>query len=118
MHSRNVNLYGQYGARLDRTATVEGRRHPPRLAQFLNKSGFLGGGPEIHLNRLENLWVDRIIYTHHWRALLKDLSDEWTAAAIAVSYDFPFRSARLIQNIMNLGRSDVGVSGVNLIGLD
>lgn len=83
VHSRNVNLYGQYGARLDRTATVEGRRHPPRLAAFLSRSGLLGGGPEIHLNRLENLWVDRIIYTHHWRALLKDLSDEWTAAAVA-----------------------------------
>ncbi|KAG9078980.1 hypothetical protein FRC06_008018, partial [Ceratobasidium sp. 370] len=55
-HGRNVNMYGQYGARLDRTATVEDKRH-------------------------ENLWVDRIIYTHHWRALLHDLYQEWTMAA-------------------------------------
>ena len=88
MHSRNVNLYGQYGARLDRTATVEGRHHPGRSPAYLWRSMVLGGGPEIHLNRLENLWVDRIIYTHHWRALLKDLSDEWSFAAGAVSLRF------------------------------
>ena len=83
VHSRNVNVYGQFGARLDRTATVEGRRHPPRGSGYLYQSSLYGGGPVIHLNRLENLWVDRIIYTHHWRALLKDLNDEWTGAAIA-----------------------------------
>ncbi|QRV98025.1 WW domain protein [Ceratobasidium sp. AG-Ba] len=83
VHSRNVNLYGQYGARLDRTATVEGRRHPFRSSLYLYRSRMLGGGPEIHLNRLENLWVDRIIYTHHWRALLRDLFEEWTSAAVA-----------------------------------
>lgn len=81
VHSRNVNLYGQYGARLDRTATVEGRHHPPRPPSYMQRSALFGGGPEIHLNRIENLWVDRIIYTHHWRALLKDLSDEWIVAA-------------------------------------
>lgn len=80
VHSRNVNLYGQYGARLDRTATVEGRRHPPRSEGYMYKSVLLGGGPVIHLNRLENLWVDRIIYTHHWRGLIHDLIEEWSMA--------------------------------------
>ncbi|CAE6440796.1 unnamed protein product [Rhizoctonia solani] len=80
VHSRNVNLYGQYGARLDRTATVEGRRHPPRSEGYMYKSVLLGGGPVIHLNRLENLWVDRIIYTHHWRGLINDLTEEWSTA--------------------------------------
>ncbi|CAE6453667.1 unnamed protein product, partial [Rhizoctonia solani] len=77
---RNVNLYGQYGARLDRTATVEGRRHPLRSEGYMYKSVLLGGGPVIHLNRLENLWVDRIIYTHHWRGLINDLIEEWSMA--------------------------------------
>ncbi|KAH7311158.1 hypothetical protein B0J17DRAFT_724801 [Rhizoctonia solani] len=80
VHSRNVNLYGQYGARLDRTATVEGRRHPSRSEGYMYKSVLLGGGPVIHLNRLENLWVDRIIYTHHWRGLINDLIEEWSTA--------------------------------------
>ncbi|KAG8716310.1 hypothetical protein FRC08_009617 [Ceratobasidium sp. 394] len=81
VHSRNVNLYGQYGARLDRTATVEDKRHPARSSSYLYRNALLGGGPIIHLTRLENLWVDRIIYTHHWRALLHDLYQEWTMAA-------------------------------------
>jgi hypothetical protein len=80
VHSRNVNLYGQYGARLDRTATVEDKRHPARSSSYLYRDGMLGGGAGIHLTRLENLWVDRIIYTHHWRALLNDLYQEWTMA--------------------------------------
>ncbi|ELU39186.1 WW domain-containing protein [Rhizoctonia solani AG-1 IA] len=82
--SRNVNLYGQYGARLDRTATVEGRRHPPRSEGYMYKNVLLGGGPVIHLNRLENLWVDRIIYTHHWRGLLNDLIEEWSMAVAGI----------------------------------
>ncbi|KAG8764062.1 hypothetical protein FRC12_008298, partial [Ceratobasidium sp. 428] len=77
-----MNLYGQYGARLDRTATVEGRRHPVR-SLYLHQSKMLGEGPGIHLNRLEDPWVDRIIYTHHWRAFLRDLFEKWTSTLVA-----------------------------------
>ncbi|KAG8717007.1 hypothetical protein FRC09_014898 [Ceratobasidium sp. 395] len=86
-HSRNVNMYGQYGARLDQTATIEGRRHSVRSSSYLYRSKTLGGGPEIHLNRLENLWVDRIIYTHHWRALLRDLIEKRTSASATLIID-------------------------------
>ncbi|KAG8713145.1 hypothetical protein FRC11_013151, partial [Ceratobasidium sp. 423] len=60
------------------TATVEGRRHPPPSEGYTYKSMLLGGGPVIHLNRLENLWADRIIYTYHWRGLVSDLIEKWS----------------------------------------
>ncbi|EUC57446.1 tyrosine kinase family catalytic domain protein [Rhizoctonia solani AG-3 Rhs1AP] len=72
VHGRNANLYGQYGARLDRTATVEERRHPPRSEGYMYKSVLLGAGPAIYPNRLENLWADRIVYTHKWCGLIND----------------------------------------------
>ncbi|KAG8717391.1 hypothetical protein FRC09_014351 [Ceratobasidium sp. 395] len=34
---------------------------------------------ESSTSRLENLWVDRIAYTHHWRALLRDLIEKRTS---------------------------------------
>ncbi|KDN34022.1 hypothetical protein RSAG8_12883, partial [Rhizoctonia solani AG-8 WAC10335] len=48
VHNRNVNLYGQYRARLDRTTTVEGRHHPPRSGGYTYKSVLLGGGSVIN----------------------------------------------------------------------
>lgn len=75
----------------------------------MQRSALFGGGPEIHFNRIENLWAHRIIYTHHWRALLKDLSDEWIAAAAAVSGWLVEQKNQLNLNYTS-GRTDVGVS--------
>lgn len=92
---------------------MEGKHHPPRSDSFIYRDGLLGGGAVIHLNRLENLWVDRIIYTHHWRSLLKDLYEEWTMAVGAVrnlSFLVVVCLPAAISTMRVLGRCDVGVS--------
>ncbi|CCO26350.1 hypothetical protein BN14_00373 [Rhizoctonia solani AG-1 IB] len=81
IQSQIVNLHGEQWARADRTMIVTGQHPPTRTARYLQLSKLMFDCPLTHLNRLERVWTDRIIYSHHWKKLLAELNDEWVAAA-------------------------------------
>ncbi|KAJ1310055.1 hypothetical protein OPQ81_006807 [Rhizoctonia solani] len=81
IQSQIINLHGEQSARADRTMVVTGQHPPTRTAVFLTLSKLMFNCPVTHLNRLENAWSDRIIYSHHWKKLLGELTEEWIVAA-------------------------------------
>ncbi|CAE6463211.1 unnamed protein product [Rhizoctonia solani] len=82
IQSQIINLHGEQWARADRTMVVTGQRPPARTALYLQLSKYMFDCPATHLNRLEHAWTDRIIYSHHWKKLLRELIEEWVVAAI------------------------------------
>ncbi|QRV86426.1 hypothetical protein RhiJN_14444 [Ceratobasidium sp. AG-Ba] len=83
IQSQIVNLFGEECARPDRTVVVTGQHASHRSPAYLRYSKAMFEGPSIHLDKLEHIWVERIIYTHHWRKLVTDLIEEWTGALAA-----------------------------------
>ncbi|CAE6484529.1 unnamed protein product [Rhizoctonia solani] len=81
IQSQIINLHGERCARADRMMVVTGQRPPTRTARYLQLSKLMFDCPVTHLNRLEQAWTDRIIYSHHWKKLLGELNEEWVAAA-------------------------------------
>ncbi|KAH7340602.1 hypothetical protein B0J17DRAFT_326372 [Rhizoctonia solani] len=81
IQSQIINLHGEQWARADRTMIVTGQRPPARTALYLQFSKYMFDCPATHLNRLEHAWTDRIIYSHHWKKLLRELIEEWVVAA-------------------------------------
>ncbi|CAE6472793.1 unnamed protein product [Rhizoctonia solani] len=81
IQSQIINLHGEKWARADRTMIVTGQRPPARTAFYLQLSKYMFDCPATHLDRLEHAWADRIIYSHYWKKLLKELVEEWAVAA-------------------------------------
>ncbi|KAG8697206.1 hypothetical protein FRC09_008010 [Ceratobasidium sp. 395] len=124
IQSQIVNLYGEDCARLDRTIVVTGQHASNRSSTYLNYSKAMFNGPTIHLDKLEHIWVERIIYTHHWRKLVADLIEEWTGALAAagvawVSNAVLLSTASSLIVILLLGLSTASVvfGGVKALSL-
>ncbi|KAG8769231.1 hypothetical protein FRC12_005088 [Ceratobasidium sp. 428] len=114
IQSQIVNLYGEDCARLDRTIVVTGQHASNRASTYLTYSKAMFNGPTVHLDKLEHIWVERIIYTHHWRKLVTDLIEEWTGALAAagvvwVSDAILLSTASSLMVILLLGLSTASV---------
>ncbi|KAG8715997.1 hypothetical protein FRC08_009953 [Ceratobasidium sp. 394] len=123
--SQIVNLYGEECARLDRTVVVTGQHASRRSSSYIAYSKVMFNSPAIHLDKLERIWVERIIYTHLWRMLVADLIEEWTgalaaAAVVWVSDAVLLSTASSLMVIILLGLSTAcvifgGVKALSLI---
>ncbi|KAF8610462.1 hypothetical protein BDV93DRAFT_601466 [Ceratobasidium sp. AG-I] len=114
IQSQIVNLHGESCARLDRTAVVTGQHASVRSESYLQFSKLMFDCPVIHLTKLEHVWIERIIYTHHWRKLVTDLIQEWTGAlaftaVVWVSNAILFSTASSPIVILLLGASTASV---------
>jgi hypothetical protein len=84
--NRSIHLYGERNARLGSLQSrtpfrVEGSRHPlAPLTKIL-----LFGLADKYLSRLNNLWVDKVIYTRTWRPFAKEVWAKMTGTMIQVS---------------------------------
>jgi len=124
IQSQIVNLYGEDCARLDRTVVVTGQHASRRSSTYLGYSKVMFNGPAIHLDKLEHIWVERIIYTHHWRKLVTSLIEEWTgalaaAAVVWVSDAVLLSTASSLIVILLLGMSTASVvfGGIKALAL-
>ena len=79
------NFYGQPEARLNRDDSVHG--HPTNRRTWFIKSisFFLFSAPDVHLEKLQKLWVDRILHKAIWEEGLKKVTDEWQEFILLVS---------------------------------
>ncbi|QRV83989.1 Tyrosine kinase family catalytic domain protein [Ceratobasidium sp. AG-Ba] len=68
VRSRNIQLRGQDGARLDCTVTAKGGLHLFRSPLYFDR---------IKLSSLESRWAGRIAYTQQWAKYQAALSEEW-----------------------------------------
>ncbi|KZP01939.1 hypothetical protein FIBSPDRAFT_846207, partial [Athelia psychrophila] len=72
-----IQLYGQYGARLDRDQSVHGLIVHPHSWYLNIIEPFLFWGAEVHLVSLEKIWVDRTIHIVAFRHFIGKLNEEW-----------------------------------------
>ncbi|KAF8531142.1 hypothetical protein JB92DRAFT_2853692 [Gautieria morchelliformis] len=82
-HSRFINLYGQAdGARLARNQSTTSEPDP--TISRLNRVFFaiLLFQPHTELKELKSLWVDRIVYTEHWRTFIATRMQEWRSVSL------------------------------------
>lgn len=76
--ARFINLYGEDRAvRLANNQSVFPTTEPDSSTIYSLTSIMLLRQPEIELDRLNNLWVDKIAYTASWRRFLRERIDEW-----------------------------------------
>jgi len=71
------NFYGQPEARLNRDDSVHGQWTNRRTWFIKSISIFLFSAPDIHLENLQKMWVDKILHKAVWEEGLKKVTDEW-----------------------------------------
>ena len=76
---------GQPEARLNRDDSIYG--HPTNRRTWFIKSIsiFLFSAPDVHLENLQNMYVDGLMYMLVWEELLKKVTDEWQDFILYVS---------------------------------
>jgi hypothetical protein len=85
-HNQFVHLYGQRGARLDRDQSVHGSIVNPKSLLVTILSPFLFWAPDVHLQALEKIWVDRLVHFGHWTKFTNKLNTEWQQITIIVLF--------------------------------
>ncbi|EAU81409.1 hypothetical protein CC1G_05239 [Coprinopsis cinerea okayama7 len=86
---RFLNYYGQKHARLDRRQSVFGNpsfcslKDPTILFRVL--SPLLFCAPDVHLNTLEEIWVDKLTLLDLWNEFFARLCEEWKAQLVFAS---------------------------------
>lgn len=91
-----INLYGQKGARLDQDRSVHGMDVYSRTFVLRVLSPAMFYAPEVHLQSLEKIWVDRIIHASHWLEFIRKLTGEWQEfVVIVLCYCLVFRDEEL-----------------------
>ena len=84
MQNQFINLYGQNGARLDRNQSVHGIAVYSRTFVLRALSRAMFYAPEVHLQSLKMIWVDRMIHESHWLEFIKKLTGEWQEFVVIV----------------------------------
>ncbi|KAF8190440.1 hypothetical protein BJ912DRAFT_965115 [Pholiota molesta] len=77
--SRYWNYAGEAHARLDRAQSVYGKPTNQRNWFMKSISVLLFSAPKVHLKKLQQLWVDQIVYAPCWDQMFKQLNSEWQA---------------------------------------
>jgi len=73
-----LNFHGQYGARLSRSQSIyRGNKRHPRTWFIKALSPALFASPNVHLNALEDLWVDRLTLKARCVEFFAKLNTEW-----------------------------------------
>ena len=85
VHNQFINLYGQRGARIDRDQSVHGSIVNPRTMLVVIFSPLLFWAPDVHLEALEKIWVDRLLHLRPWTEFINKLNNEWQEFIIIVS---------------------------------
>jgi hypothetical protein len=87
VHSRFINLYGQSDcARLARNQSTLPESAKPDSKMLRVLSAILLHQPHRELNELKDLWVDKIVYTEHWRTFLGTQMKEWKSISLLVCF--------------------------------
>ena len=80
-----LNFYGQPEARLNRDDSVYGHSTNRRTWFIKSISIFLFSAPDVHLENLQKMWVDRILHNAVWEEGLRKVTDEWQEFILYVS---------------------------------
>jgi len=83
-HNQFIHLYGQRGARLDRDQSVHGSIVNPRTLLVTILSPLMFWAPDVHLQALEKIWVDRLVHYGPWSKFTNKLNTEWQEITIIV----------------------------------
>ena len=84
MQNQFINLHGQKGARLDQDRSIHGIAVYSRTFVLGALSPMMFYAPEVHLQSLEKIWVDRIIHASHWLEFIRKLTEEWQEFVVIV----------------------------------
>lgn len=71
-----INFAGQPSARLNRNWTIY-ETSSRRSGLITTLSPLLFFAPDVHLDKLENVFVDKTINKVHWKTFISKLQDEW-----------------------------------------
>ncbi|KAF8878915.1 hypothetical protein BD779DRAFT_1803491 [Infundibulicybe gibba] len=76
---RFLNFYGQKVTRHSRKWSVHGDQPGALKHSYLIKilSPILFCAPDVHLNAMEELWVDKLTIKPHWTHFIGKLNEEW-----------------------------------------
>jgi len=77
-HTRFYNFHGEPQARLERDKSVYGCPSGPRTWLIKIFSYVLFSMPEVHLQNLQKMQVDRILYKYDWERTMETVKEEWT----------------------------------------
>jgi len=95
-HSQFMDLHGQMGVRLSYHQSIHGPVVQSRTLLVKILSPFVFWAPDIHLQALEKIWVDRVVHTRAWDDFIKKRITEWQDFSLIVQLsDFSY-SSRLI----------------------
>ena len=81
---RLINFAGQPLARLNRN-TIIYEVETRRSALITTLSPLLFFAPDVHLDKLETVFIDRTINKVHWKSFIGKLQDEWREFILYVS---------------------------------
>jgi len=116
------NFYGQPEARLNRDDSVYGHSTNRRTWFIKSISIFLFSAPDIHLENLQKMWVDKILHKAVWEEGLKKVTEEWqefvlystvmlnaNVAFLSIqsvdTYSYPYRSPAQISSYCSITAS-------------
>ena len=72
-----LNFYGQPEARLNRDQSVHSTRTNQRTWFIKTFSIFLFSAPDVHLRKLQEIYVDGIVNKAVWNDSLRKVNEEW-----------------------------------------
>ena len=86
---RYINCYGERHARIEGMQSIHGDEPRVKLNEtslpFRILSPVLFWSPEIHLKKMELLWVDKVVYQEPWNHFFDSLSEDWTHQLVYAS---------------------------------
>jgi len=77
-HTRFYNFHGEPQARLERDKSVYGCSSGQKTWLIKIFSYVLFSVPEVHLQNLQKMQVDRILYKYDWQRTMETIKEEWT----------------------------------------
>lgn len=83
-HNHFMDLHGQKGVRLSYYQSIHGPLVQPRTLLVKILSPFVFWAPDIHLQALEKIWVDRVIHNVAWDEFIKKRITEWQDFSLIV----------------------------------
>jgi len=88
VHQRFLHFHGQECARLNRNQSIHKSASTPpyRSTLIILLSPLLFCAPDVHLNALDDLWVDETICHVPWKGFIDKLNTDWERYILFVSY--------------------------------
>ncbi|TFK49086.1 hypothetical protein OE88DRAFT_1646661 [Heliocybe sulcata] len=117
VHQRFLHYHGTSAARLAANQSIYGHREQARKSwRFRMISPLLFYAPEVHLEAIENAWVDRIGHHVLWNKIMSRLQDEWENLSLTLTRIVGKTTVMLTVDISFLAIQsvDVGSQEVNL----